>query len=68
MRTGDRLGQLIEQGLLNLSKLARVHHFEDIFDLIEIHDFLGAIGLRPEAQQSEDNLDSGECLAVKEDI
>lgn len=56
MGTGNRLGQLIEQRFLDFSKLAGIHHLEDIFHFVEVHNFLGAVGLGPEAQQAEDNL------------
>ena len=47
MGTGHRLCQLVEQRLLNLRKLARVHHLEDVFDLIQKHDLLCAVHLGP---------------------
>lgn len=50
MRAGDRLGQLMEQRLLHLYKLGWVHDLKNILDLIEIHDFLGAVHFRPVAQ------------------
>ena len=34
MRTGNRLGQLIEQWLLNLGKLGGIHDFEDVLYLV----------------------------------
>lgn len=64
MRTGDGLGQLIEQRLLHLGELPWVHDFEDVLNLIEIHDLLGAVGLRPEAQQSKYNLYSNEYWGI----
>jgi hypothetical protein len=33
-----------------------VHHFEDIFYLVEEHDLLGAVHLGPVAQQAKNNL------------
>lgn len=59
MGAGNRLGQLVEQGLLHLSELARVHDLKDVFDLIKIHDFFGAVGFGPEAQQTKDDLGDG---------
>lgn len=57
MGTGNRLGQLIEQRFLDFGELARIHHLEYVFHLIQVHNLLSAIGLRPEAQQAENNLD-----------
>jgi hypothetical protein len=50
MGTGNRLGQLIEQRLLDFGELARIHHLENVFHLIQVHDLLSTISLRPEAQ------------------
>jgi hypothetical protein len=50
MGTGNRLGQLIEQRLLDFGELARIHHLEDVFHLVQVHNLLSAVGLRPEAQ------------------
>lgn len=56
VRTSHRLGQLSEKRLLYLGKLGGVHHFEDVLYLIQVHDFLCAVRLRPVAQQTKDNL------------
>jgi hypothetical protein len=47
MRAGNRFGELMEQWLLDLGKLCRVHDLENILDFVEKHDFLGAIDLGP---------------------
>jgi len=56
MRAGNGLGQLMEQRLLHLYKLRRIHDLKDILDFIEVHDFLGTVHFRPVAQQPKDNL------------
>lgn len=56
VRTGDRLSQLVEKRLLHLRKFGWVHDFEDIFHLVQVHDFFGAVRLRPVTQQTENNL------------
>jgi hypothetical protein len=52
MRTRNRFGELIEEWLLDLGKLLWVHDFENIFDFIQEHDFLGAVGFGPVSQQT----------------
>jgi hypothetical protein len=47
MWTGNRLGQLIEQRLLDLGEFRRIHHLEDVFDFVQEHDFLGAVDFWP---------------------
>jgi hypothetical protein len=56
MGTCDRLCQLVEQRLLDLGKLSRVHDFEDVFNLVEEHDLFGAVDLGPVPQETEHNL------------
>lgn len=48
-----RLGELAEQGLLDLCKFGRVHDFENVFNLVQEHDFLGAVDLGPVAQETK---------------
>lgn len=47
MRTGNRFRQLVEEWFLNLCEFCRVHDFEDVFDLVQEHDFLGTIDFWP---------------------
>ena len=47
MWTCDRFSELMEQRDLNLEKLRRLHDFENIFNFIDKHDFLGTIDLWP---------------------
>jgi hypothetical protein len=72
MRTGHGFGQLVEQRLLHLvmlslclasmlwmtylGKFCRIHHFKDVLYLVQEHDFLGAVHLRPITEQAQDNL------------
>ena len=52
----DRFGELMENGLLYFCKLCRIHYFEDVFYLVEEHDFFGAIDLWPVSEKTENNL------------
>lgn len=56
MRACNRLGQLLEEWLLNFSEFRRVHHLKDVFHFVEVHDLLGTVGFRPVSQQTEDHL------------
>jgi len=56
MRTRNRLRKLVEQRLLNLSKLCRVHNLENVLDFIEEHDLLGAVDFRPVAKKAQYHL------------
>lgn len=56
MRARNRLGQLLEEWLLNFGEFRRVHHLKDILHFVEVHNFLGAVGFRPVSQQAEDHL------------
>lgn len=56
MWAGNRLGQLVEKGFLNFGKFSGVHNLEDILDFVEVHDLLGAVGLRPVTQQTKNDL------------
>lgn len=56
VRAGHRLGELVEQGLLDLGKFCRVHHLEDVLDFVQEHDFLGTVDLGPVAKQAQDDL------------
>jgi len=57
--TGDRFGQLIEERLLDLGKLCRVHDLKNVLDFIQKHDFLCAVDLGPIPQQTENDLRTG---------
>jgi hypothetical protein len=46
----------VEKGFLNFGELSGVHNLEDILDFVEVHDLLGAVGLRPVAQQPKNDL------------
>jgi hypothetical protein len=49
----------MEKGLLDLCKLGRVHNLENVLNFIQEHDLLGAVDLRPVAQQTKDDLEYG---------
>lgn len=49
MGTGDGFRQLIKQRFLDLCKLGRVHHFEDVFDLVQEHNLFGTVYFWPVA-------------------
>jgi hypothetical protein len=50
MGTGDRLGELMKERLLNLGKLGWIHNFKDVFHFIQEHHLFCAIGLGPVAK------------------
>lgn len=56
MWAGHRFGQLVEQRFLHLRKLVRIHYLEDVFHLIQKHDFLGTIDFRPVPKEAQNNL------------
>lgn len=66
VRAGNRFSELVEQWLLNLGKFRRVHDLENVFHLIEEHDFLGAINLGPVTQQSKNHLQ--QSIGVQKDV
>lgn len=66
VRTSDRFGELMEQWLLDLSKLGRIHNLKNVFHFVEKHDLLGAVNLGPVAQQSKDNLELVNAAIVVE--
>lgn len=45
----NRLGQLLEQGLLDFSKLGRIHDLENILHFVEVHHLFCAVNLGPVA-------------------
>jgi len=49
VRAGDGFSQLVEQRLLNLSKLSRVHDFKNVLYFVEEHDLLCAVYFGPVA-------------------
>ena len=57
MRAGHRFGQLIEQRLLDFSKLVWIHDLEDVFNFIKEHDFLGAVDFRPISKETQHDLE-----------
>ena len=56
VRTGHGLCELIEERLLHLGELARIHDFEDVFHLVEEHDLLRTVHLGPVAEQTNNHL------------
>jgi hypothetical protein len=56
MRTCNRLGQLIEQWLLNLGKLGGIHDFEDVLYLVQEHDLLCTVDLGPVPKEAKYHL------------
>ena len=48
----DTPRQLLEQGFHDLLELLRFHDVQDLFDLVEEHDFLGRVDLWPIPQQT----------------
>ena len=68
VRTGDALGQLSEQRHLHLLELCRLDDVEDLLQLVEKHDLLGAVDLGPEPEQTADDwLGEGGILLQKLD-
>ena len=55
MGTGDALGQLSEQRHLHLLELGWLDDVEDLLQLVEKHDLLGAVDLGPEPEQAADD-------------
>ena len=53
--TGDALSQLSEQRHLHLLELGRLDDVEDLLQLVEKHDLLGAVDLGPEPEQTADD-------------
>jgi hypothetical protein len=45
--TCDGFRKLVEERLLDLCEFRRVHNLKNIFDLVQKHDLLSAIDLRP---------------------
>jgi hypothetical protein len=56
VRTGDALGELVEERDLDLVEFGRLHDFKDVFDFIDEHDFLGTVDFGPIFQESTDDL------------
>ena len=56
MGTGDRLGELMKQRLLNLCEFRRIHDLKDVFDFVQKHDLFGAVDLGPVSEKSQNNL------------
>jgi hypothetical protein len=56
MGAGHRFGELTEQSFLDLCKLGRVHDLENVLDLVQEHDFFGAVDLGPVTQETKHNL------------
>jgi len=50
VRACNRLGQLVEEGLLDFGELGWIHDLEDIFNFVEEHDLLCAVDFGPIAQ------------------
>ena len=56
VRAGDRLRELVEERLLDFSKFGRIHDFEDVFHLVEEHDFFCAVDFGPISEKTENHL------------
>jgi len=56
VRTGDRLGQLVEKRLLHLCEFGRIHDLENILYFIQEHDLFGAVHFWPITQKTEHHL------------
>lgn len=50
MGASNGFGKLVEERFLDFRELSWVHDFEDIFDLVQKHDFLRAVDFRPVAE------------------
>lgn len=59
VRARDGLGELVEEGLLDLGKLGRIHDLKDVLHLVEEHDFFRAIDLGPISEKSKNDLECG---------
>jgi hypothetical protein len=46
----------MEERLTNFGELRGVHHFEDILNFVEEHDFLGTVHLWPISKETKHNL------------
>jgi len=46
----------MEQGDLNFEEFRGLHDFENIFDFVDEHHFLGTIDFRPVFEQAADDL------------
>ena len=55
MRRGDTLSQLPEEGIHDLLELGGLDDIEYLFELVEEHDLLRRVGLRPELEEILDN-------------
>ena len=55
VRTGDASCNLLEQRLLDLGKLSRFNHVQDLFDFPQEHDFLLRTRLWPELEETQDH-------------
>lgn len=67
MGAGNRLCQLIKKRLLNFGKFGRVHYFEDVFNLVQEHDFFCAVDLRPVSQQTQYDF-LGQCGVLFQEL
>jgi len=56
VRARNGLCELVEQWLLYLGELSRIHHLKDVLNLVKEHNFFSAVDLGPIAQQTEDDL------------
>ena len=54
--TADALGELVEEGYHHFLELGWLDHVEDLFELVQKHNLLGGMHLRPIPQEIEDNL------------
>ncbi len=63
----DAALELLEEGHFDLDKLGRLDDVEDLFDLVEEHDFLGRVDLGPVAEEAEEDL-LGERAVLLEEL
>lgn len=56
MRASHRLCQLVEQRFLHLRKLGWIHDLEDVLNLVQEHDLLGAVHLWPVSEETQNHL------------
>jgi hypothetical protein len=54
--TGNRLCELVEEGLLYLRKLGGVHNLKDVLYFVQEHNLLRAVDFRPITQKTKHDL------------
>jgi hypothetical protein len=65
VRASDGLGELMEKRFLDLCEFSRVHDFENVLNLVQEHDFLGAVDLGPVPEKAKDDLGKWQhCISL----